>query len=603
MKNKRILSLILITLILFSFVPLQVTEAAYDGYFLQVLVNKKDNTVVGNVVYDKTGGNVGTFFGGLWTGIVNIGKSIVGGEKEDVVFDDAKTHLEYVAHHFNPNLKSATDWEFTFPPREKTMGEVNEGGEGGKAWLNGTGADAQRAIEISNQLVKSVNDLAYALNNGNEFASTDDFVEMLDKISKINGSATINGKSLTLVDNPDPKKDPDDKRKFLKLGNEYYLWSMRRGYNTEFLEDGSKSPTFTAKGYYGGDEEKNDTITVADVARYAAGFYSMLIYVDSANTIQKPGKLEGFVVDLFSSAIISIQSMLGLQSVNDVVFNQGERATYVNGVMKEGWLVKTQGYFVIFTAIALSLIGFILAKTIFEKNMSTLSTSRRLSLMERIKDLVTVMLILAFSYPIIKILFFLNESLVNMFKVTTPGNGLLNLGAQTGSYGTIGGLAITIAMFIVTLRLNFEFIIRSVTISFLVATAPLFIISIPFVGNKKIFTSWFRELIGNIFVQSFYAFFLGFFLNIHRGASTIEILALCFGMFPIIQSFKNLILQGAGQDTANIGGLSAGGTIRGMAGATIGAAGLAAGAVAGISNSDFLKNIRGNGHDDGINID
>lgn len=592
MKSKRVLSLILVALILFSFIPFQVTEAAYDGYFLQVLVNKKDNTVVGNVVYDKTGGAVGTALEGAWTGLKNFGKSIFGGEKEEVVFDDAKTHLEYAAKNFNSNVESAENWEFTFPPREKTIGDISEDGKG-KAWLNGTGADAQRAIEMSNQLVKSVNDLAYALNDGKEFASTDDFVAMLDKIAGISGSTTINGKSVSIVDNPDPKKDSNDRRKYVKLGDEYFLWSMRRGYNTELLEDGTKSPTFIAEGYYGGDEEKNDTMTIADIAKYAAGFYGMLIYVDSANAIQKPGKLEGFIVEFVSSALISIQSALGLQSVNDVVFNQGERATYVNGVMRQGWFVKTQGFFVIFTAIALSLVGFILAKAVFEKNMSTLSTNRRLSLMERIKDLVIVMFILAFSYPVIKVLFFLNESLVNMFRVTTPGNGLLNLGGQTGSYGTIGGLAITIAMFIVCLRLNFEFVIRSVTICFLVATAPLFIISIPFTGNRKIFTSWFRELLGNIFTQSFYAFFLGFFLNIQRGASTIEILALCFGMFPIIQSFKNLILQGAAQDTGNIGALSAGGTIRGVTGAAIGAAGLAAGAVAGISSSDFMKGFNG----------
>lgn len=109
-----------------------------------------------------------------------------------------------------------------------------------------------------------------------------------------------------------------------------------------------------------------------------------------------------------------------------------------------------------------------------------------------------------------------------------------------------------IAYLFILIMLNVTYLIRSVTLALLIGFAPFFISMFGAGGAaKKVSATWLKELISNIFMQTFNAAMLLVFTNIgaYGSLSLIERFALLISFIPLTKFFKaGLMNLGSGSD-------------------------------------------------------
>lgn len=510
--KKRILLLFMVFVIVLNAFPMSVF--AHNAYFIKVTYDKGAKKVVGQVVYDDVGsGRIRKIFKHPST-LLNSEKS----HQEYRVIEDSETKSGSVGNLDNLKL--------TFPGKELKNdkdGVINNGGS----------MDATRAVEIANTLVAELNDYIYA-EHPEGFSTYEEFKQAVEE-AKQAGSSREGGTYIAA--------------KNTKASGRQFLTSMVKGYGTEKLESGAKSPIYdTEYGTSGGDDVINwsDLIDIAD-AHEAIGIY----YAD-AGLDKKPGVIEAKLSEFLGSVLLGLQSMLGLYSTNDLVFNQGSRAVgFYGGIMSIDWMNKVVGFHIIFLSIAFSVLVLAIAKLLFQRNLATISTYARISLIDGIKDLITVVILLGLLYPIITVLIRLNNNIVEIMAATAPSYSVLGTSGAGGDFNNFAGIIVMFFYFFISIYLNVVFIIRAVTLAFLIATAPLFVMAIAF-GNsgKSMFIGWARELVANIFLQAFFAFIISFFTNIQTSTRVLENLVIAFSLIPLSGVFRGLILgQGGGATT------------------------------------------------------
>lgn len=538
--------------------------SAHNAYYLQIVIDKDAKRVVGQVVYDEVGHTWG----------------IIGKVKEAFnIGSTESSHDEFkLLQEAGKNPTAGEAMKMTFPSKmvEKEDKIINHGGA----------MDADRATRIANELIPAFNDYLQSL-KPEGYSTAEEFISAV----KTAGALSSN------------YEDPESHRKYYKPSssggasttdkNEMYLYSMSKGYSSQTLEDGSKSPLYDPDI---GTSETEDTITWKDISDYAIMNAEQGIFYTNANQNRKANILETYFVKLLSNISLGLQSLLGLYPVGDLVFNGGARATYYHGLMSYDWASKASGFFIIFQSIALLFVNFSVIRLLHKRTLATIIPSERISLQEGIKDLFVTGAIMLMIFPFINILLRINADIVNILRVMAPNYSFFGLSGGYGvDYNNVGGIILSFVYFFLSAYLNVVFILRAVLVAFLMATSPLFIMSIAF-GKKDYFTLWLKELVANIFIQSLYAFVITFFLSIQSSSRTIEVLAISFSLIPLTKMFRSLIFG----DSGGLIERAAGGVYGGMTGAAMGlGAAAATGGVAMASNlangagSEMLSNAGG----------
>lgn len=527
---------------------------AHNAYYLQIVIDKEAKRVVGQVVYDEVGKTWGVI--GKVKEAFNIGKT-------EASHDEYKLLKEANSDKYSSN--PGDPMKMTFPTKMVEKDKViNHGGA----------MDADRATRIANELIPAFNDYLQSL-KPEGYATAEEFINAVKEA----GNLTSN------------YKDPESEREYYKpdasttSGNKnketIYLFSMIKGYANETLEDGSKSPLYDKEV---GEDKEFDKITWADVSAYAIMNAEQGIFYTNANQNRKGNILETYLVKLLSSISLGLQSLLGLYPVGDLVFNGGARATYYHGLMSYDWASKASGFFIIFQSIALLFVNFSVIRLLHKRTLATIIPSERISLQEGIKDLLLTGAVMLMIFPFINILLKINADIVNVLRVMAPNYAFFGLSGGYGvDYNNIGGIILSFVYFFLSIYLNVVFILRAVLVAFLMATSPIFIMSIAF-GKKDYFTLWLKELVANIFIQSLYAFVITFFLSIQSSSRTIEVLAISFSLIPLTKMFRSLIFG----DSGGLIERAAGGAYGGMVGAGLGAG--AAAAMGGVALGSNLAN-------------
>ena len=549
--KKRLLLLFMVFVMVLSTFPMSVF--AHNGYFIKVTYDKGAKKVVGQVVYDDVGsGRIRKIF-----------------KKPSTLLNPEKSHQEYrVAEDAGGGYGSVgnlDDLKLTFPGKElknENDGVVNNGGS----------MDAARAMEIANTLVAELNDYIYTL-NPNGFNTFEEFKSAVDS-AKSAGSSREGGAYATA------EAADGSTRQFLT--------AMVKGYGTETLETGAKSPLYDSN-FSGGE---SDVINWADLIDIADAHAKIGVYYADAGLDKKPGVIEAKLSEFFGSVLLGLQSMLGLYSTNDLVFNQGSRAVgFYGGIMSMDWMQKVVGFHIIFLSIAFSVLVLAIAKLLFQRNLATISTYARISLIEGIKDLIVVMILLGLIFPIISMVIRVNANIVEIMAGTAPAYSVLGTSGAGGDFNNFAGILVMFFYFFISIYLNVVFIIRAITIAFLIATAPIFVMAIAF-GNsgKAMFVSWARELVANIFLQAFFAFIISFFMNIQTSTRVLENLIISFSLIPLSGVFRGLIMGQAGGATTQIAHKAASQGTK-----AAGAIALAGGALAMAGGGAAAKAVGGNG--------
>lgn len=268
------------------------------------------------------------------------------------------------------------------------------------------------------------------------------------------------------------------------------------------------------------------------------------IVFTNVGRLNEPGKFEQYLTDMLSNFVSELRQLLGLHSTVDLITNGGSRATdsYYKGIMPKVWMEAATILHWISYAVAWMLIIGAIAKLLVQRNLAAINPSERVDMINGIKNLMIVGFILTIYDVAFAGLAELNFQLVNVFSSASENMNVF--GKAPLGMGTLAGVILTLVFFLFDIYYNFFYIARAITVAILYATGPLFVAAIAFGERyRQIFSRFMRELIGNIYVQTFHVVILVFFtgLSMHGTLVAIEQLVLLFIFIPLTRFFKEVL--------------------------------------------------------------
>ena len=279
---------------------------------------------------------------------------------------------------------------------------------------------------------------------------------------------------------------------------------------------------------------------------------------------------QGLGSDL-TGTISSVRSLLGLSTMSELVLNMGSRpANYHLGVMSHDMHNIALTVYTLTLMISLTFVGFMIVKMLHQKMLATTNVVAKTTLMEGIKDLAFVAIMLGFFAPLFEMLLELNYLIVRTFSYSSDYmHTFTALGNKALSMESMAGFMVSSMFLSIDMYINFVYLVRAITVSFLFAISPVIIVSYLWSpAQKNLVFGFFRELVGNIFMQSFHAITMTFFSAYNMtNMSSIEALASAYCFVPITQLFRQLVLGNSGGFSEKIGGKLAGqvsSTVTGM---------------------------------------
>lgn len=435
-------------------------------------------------------------------------------------------------------------------------------------------AYAETVVAGLNQAITFLEDDSNTKKTGNDMRNA--MVELANAVENGSSSITYGGVTYSITTNVAPKM----KTELLKDSDYVQITSGTSGKSVIV-------PYKMNKGYQGSNPfRKTSSSYVSDLAKYndptEIGWkYAVLqanynkdikgITFSSVNQISKPNQLEIALSGMINSALGTLRQLLGLYPMEELMLNSGARAqSYYYGIMPNSWKASANLLHVVCLLIAWALLMGAVIKILINKSLSTINVTQKISMMEGIKNLISTCFLLAFFPFLFYLMAKLNASLVDVF--ANAGSFTSYIGqSQTMSTGLLGTSLIAIAFFIVNVYFNFQYVLRAITVAILYGMAPLAIVSLAFGGKAKmIFGNCIKQLVGNIFTQTFHAMCVAFFTNVTSTTSmrTFELLVVFYSFIPLTKFIKQQIfgLDGGIQDEA--GGLVD--NVRGVATGVVG---------------------------------
>lgn len=547
--NKRMKNIVIYLLLFVSIISAIPLEAfAHDAYFLQVLVDKTNQKYVTNVLFDKDPryeslhmeSQLGDFrdTSGNRTKYKQYETSWAEDVKNKHFVDNARMFT------FSPYVRNKDDKFFTLQRQHSGR------------------ADLDRALEISDELVSNLNQILYTINDLEAYETTEDLIKASEVIINTTrgGSKTHNGWTIS----KSTKKLHGNTIEFITVskGGEKYEFksSMPRGYASKKFEDGRISPLYEDIWASGARNYKSDNITINMLTIQANYTWDIKGHsADDVGQYAKPNTLVKKIGEFFASMAIEIRNALGLYSIDEMVYNTGARDSriFTNGMMSKQWWSKTISFHLVFQAMAWMFLIVGIVKMLFQQNLATLSASNRMSLMQGIKDLIITGFLLVTVMLLIMLASTFNAKMVSVFHTTIPQFNSLGNSSDVES---LGGAIMSLYYVGISIYLNFVYIVRSIMLAVLIATAPFFIVTLAFqTREKQLFNSWLKELIAYMFIQSIHAFVISFIATAQMGARGIEVAISALSLIVVTNFFKNMIVGQSGGLMGEVAGKVTGG--------------------------------------------
>lgn len=305
----------------------------------------------------------------------------------------------------------------------------------------------------------------------------------------------------------------------------------------------------------------NEKLSWAHVLYQAKYSYANNVTADTGNEAAA-SPIEKAIAWVLSGFVNQINGMLGLFPLDELMLNTGNRSTeYYEGTMPRGWFSAVSIIYVLCMAVALIVIGYAIVKLMIQKNLSTINATQKVSLMEGVKDLAITAGMLSLFYPAFLIVCKFNSLIVSgLASLVMDKRPLQEMLIGNGGTGLLlGSIVIACVMLFICLKVNITYIIRSLTIAILFATSPYFISTYSIPGKKEKFWSWLKEMLANIFMQSFDAIIAVILISIMHGhpMRVVERLALALALTSLSSFFKNSIIR-MGSDSEDVAGRATG---------------------------------------------
>ena len=293
-------------------------------------------------------------------------------------------------------------------------------------------------------------------------------------------------------------------------------WSVPKGYS-----EGQYGYNEDVAGEFTNDVKQVQFISVAGVAQYGLNA-KVNGYIADENGYDK--LYDYTAVESWFSSILKMISngvtkLLGLTKIEDLVFNRNinPAGTYF-GTMPANWMSVGRIFYWISLIVAAFILmyGYIIA--LGKRSLANISPSVRASLKETLMNYLYVLLLELFFIPVFALAVRANWYIVDMFSSLVSSNAsTFALGLTSGFRGAIAGIVLEFAFVAILITINIQYIMRSIMILIMFGSGPIFIASITIDSQKKMFTTWAKELFANIFLQSFNAFLLAALFMLSAG--------------------------------------------------------------------------------------
>lgn len=262
----------------------------------------------------------------------------------------------------------------------------------------------------------------------------------------------------------------------------------------------------------------------------------------SFDNLTEMGSISKFLNEFIEGLIDTIGvDVLGFYSLESMILNRDARGqSYYLGMMPYDWFQKANTIFWVAEIIAVFVLIASILYTVYQENYAIVSPSTRINLQDRVQNLLIAILLLIMYVPLFYILAKFNQSIVELLDSLVNG--------ATLSYSLNLNFILRLIMAIVNLgimiKLNFDYLVRALTITILHVMSPVAIasISISEGKNRRYFNAWLKELVSAIFMQTFDAAILILFLLILKSGPGNgrwwEIAFMSFMFVPLNSWFK-----------------------------------------------------------------
>ena len=343
----------------------------------------------------------------------------------------------------------------------------------------------------------------------------------------------------------------------------YFPWRMQKGYRPTGDGTPGALEALVGKDYVNVAKDKENMYITWGQLAVQAGVNADLRgenVVDSASDAMTTLIGQGLGSDL-TSMIVSVRSMLNLAPIQELILNMGSRAsTYHFGVMTNEMYDTAKTVYVLTLIVSLLFLSALITRMVHQKMISTTNIIAKTSLMEGIQDVLFIGVMLAFFPTIFEILLELNYWIVRTFSFS---NSYLSAYGLTSSKvlatESLAGFMISSMFLSIDVYINMTYLVRAIIVAFLFAISPIMTVSYAWGPmQKKLYFSYIRELVGNIFMQSFHAITMTFFAGYNStNMSSMEAIVSTYCFIPVTQMFKQLVIGNTGF-AESIGGKLAG---------------------------------------------
>lgn len=582
---KKILSLGLIGVIIVSslLASTKIDVFAHNAYFVAITIDEANFRYIPEVVFEENSwvasnhreSELGSFgeatVGEAWSVPTTSSEGKSSDEMEDVYKDVVK----------KGNGEKALIYTF---PSLHGKGIITEK-------VHANGEDLMLANRYADYVVSGLNDaLNFCITQSGakgkvSIADLKVFAAQLaNASSERSGEVSLNNKTFTIsAGSPSKIIDGLSKTDYIKISTDedslIVPFQVRKGYvgsnpDRTGLSDSYIESITSKKG-------KKDTEYLDWKYTVLQGNYNAdvkAITYSSSTDITKPSQLTIMIADFLSNFLNGLRSMLGLYAMEDLMLNSGARdAGYFYGIMPNFWMNSASLLHVVCQIVAWSLMGLSLIRMLYKRQLQTMNIGERISLMEGFKNLILTAFLLGSFILIFNSLSRVNYTLVNLFGSSSAFSGYIGT-TQSMNAGAIASIVINIAFFVLSCYFNFFYILRGITIALLFGIAPLCIFMLTLGGKyTQIFNSFMKELVSNIFIQTFHAICVAFFTSVTSTSQmkTFELLVVFMSFIPLTNFVRQNIFGLSGgitdhaQSMVNMGRATVTGITMGAVGSTV----------------------------------
>ena len=382
----------------------------------------------------------------------------------------------------------------------------------------------EEALKINNELVMGLNQAFNAYITEKGYEKTDDAGAYLDKMIEFLSHCSNSGSC-------DKCSVIDDEYKFQDNGKDVSVkWKMRKS-DKKWISWGA----IVYEAFYNYCLEGEEAVTAGNV------------YTDITNE----NILVTGLVWVFSLLINGVRSMLGLWSLDELMFNEGLRqASYIAGIFPAAWEPTMWTLFTVFEIFGAAILMIGVIVSVVHKLLSTTNFIERMHLMERIQDLIICAVVLALLPFALRVIMSLCNSLTQICYswIPTDASGKprkINYLIRhfTAGNKTLAGIVGQCMSLGLEIYFNFYYAIRSFSVLVLIIMSPIFICGICLSPSKKQQAmQWSRELLAFIVMQPIHAFCMALMLILQTSNHAFDNIVILYALIPLSQTIKSLLV-------------------------------------------------------------